>query len=105
MRLSNQQITEIKEALSSSLSSSNFKIYLVGSRVKDHLKGGDIDLLLIFESKENQNYARSQKLILINQLMKQPSIDDTKVDLILGTEDDLKSDPFISTLDETKVLI
>jgi predicted nucleotidyltransferase len=50
MRLSTNEINSIKEALSEI--DRDAKVYLFGSRVDDHKKGGDIDLLVFSEKIE-----------------------------------------------------
>ena len=46
MRLSLAQAQAIKKIISTHVRGP-IQLYLVGSRAKDHLKGGDIDLLLL----------------------------------------------------------
>lgn len=101
MRLSKKQIQEIKEAVAAVVKGEN-ELYLVGSRTKGHLKGGDIDLLIFVEQgllELNLNL----KLVLINEIMKQKSIDETKVDVIFAVKKDLEADAFVLTLKDSMV--
>ncbi len=105
MRLSKEQVRDIKEAVKVVLSGVGelaSKIYLVGSRTKDHLKGGDIDLLILVEPQYLEASQRI-KLILTNEIMKKKSIDETKVDVIFAVEKDLEADAFVSTLRDSMV--
>ena len=101
MRLSQAQINDIIDSINSYLDEP-YELFLVGSRTQDHLKGGDIDLLLI-ANKDIIQKLEDIKLKALNKIMAQPSIDDCKVDLILATAKDLKDDPFVSTLNDSKI--
>ena len=61
MRLTRQQQKNIIDAVQKSTDKSA-KIILFGSRVDDNKKGGDIDLLLIFEKDVLQPAALSAKI-------------------------------------------
>ena len=103
MRLSETQVKQITAVLVEEIPFS-FELFLVGSRTKDHLKGGDIDLLLISDNRNLKNLL-STKHLLIDKLKRQPSVDDGKVDLLLAHPDDLINDPFISSLNSSKIKI
>ncbi len=75
MRLKREQITCLKEEIDRIVR--NAKVYLFGSRVDDDAKGGDIDILVLTDSKLSkidiskirvrfQNQCGLQKLDLIN---------------------------------------
>ena len=53
MRLSQQEINQLIAAIECELTIKNASLFLYGSRVKDNLKGGDIDLLLMFKHIAN----------------------------------------------------
>ena len=73
------------------------KIYLFGSRTQDHLKGGDLDLLLIVEPT-CKNQIITQKMKIQDKIMGHPNIDEMKTDLIIATEEELESDPFLISI-------
>ncbi|MCB0413827.1 MAG: nucleotidyltransferase domain-containing protein [Bdellovibrionales bacterium] len=102
MRLSLAQAQAIKKIISTHVRGP-IQLYLVGSRAKDHLKGGDIDLLLLCHDPADRVYLSKKKYEILNQIMATPEIDETKTDLIIGSPDSLKNDPFIATLDQDKV--
>lgn len=66
-------------------------IYLFGSRTDPTKKGGDIDLLISFESKDS--LISFQKLDFIVELKK--NLGDRKIDVTLATIEDLKTDEFL----------
>lgn len=101
MRLNEKQVEQIKLIFSAFLKS-QAKVFLVGSRTKGSLKGGDIDLLIVASEVELSSL-RLNKLKIINELQKQSSIGDQKIDLIFSTEKDLQEDAFIKTLKESKI--
>jgi len=103
MRVSAQQIEDILSVINS-FSPGPYKLYLVGSRTKDHLKGGDIDLLFISDKETTQNFLKI-KLKIINKIMACASIDDMKIDIIITTPESFIDDSFVSTLNESKLLL
>lgn len=102
MRLEKQQVNEITDIICREVSSP-FELYLVGSRANDSARGGDIDLLLIVFDSDHIETVLKKKHKIIDQIMAQPSIDETKTDLIIGDRNSLQTDPFISTLNDAKV--
>jgi len=89
MRLSNEQIQVLKKTLSRL--DSDARLYLFGSRVDDHKKGGDIDLLI--ESKKmTQADIRRLRLDFFAQFGEQ------KVDVLL--DDGKKAHPFIKKIQQ-----
>ena len=73
MRLNQKQLTAIK------INFNNFfndgKIYLFGSRVDDTKKGGDIDLYIITQDKENLSYKKIQFLAKLKRDIGEQKID------------------------------
>jgi len=65
------------------------KVFLYGSRTKDHLKGGDIDLLVISDTLQFKN-----KIDILTEL--NLGLGEQKIDLVIKPADDFHSDPFIS---------
>lgn len=74
------------------------KVYLFGSRVRDDLKGGDIDLLVISES-----ITFAQKLdILVGVKLR---IGEQKIDLKIVTGDQAAEDPFVQSILPSAILL
>ncbi len=96
MRLSTQQVADIKNCLQSQLGSNFEKLCLYGSRIRDDLKGGDIDLLLFVVEKNLSPRPHE----LLNQLKKIPSIGDRRIDLKIIIASDLVDDPFLKSLQQ-----
>lgn len=74
MRLNEYEVNAIKDTIHSF--DSNANIYLFGSRVYDHKKGGDIDLLIISDILIQKN-ARDIKDVLYDKLGEQ------KIDIVI----------------------
>jgi predicted nucleotidyltransferase len=71
------------------------QIYLFGSRVDDHLKGGDIDLLVISETLDFADVLKLRRMIL-------DQIGWQQLDLIIKKHSELK-EPFVVEAIETGV--
>jgi len=85
MRLSQkEQTTIINEIIKKDPHS---QIYLYGSRTKDHLKGGDIDLLVVSEI-----LGFSDKVDILIAIKEQ--IGEQKIDLSIKSHEEIQSDPF-----------
>ena len=69
--------------------------YLFGSRVEDHLKGGDIDLLVISQNFEFADVLKLRRMIL-------DQIGWQQLDLIIKKHSELK-EPFVVEAIETGV--
>lgn len=67
------------------------RVYLFGSRARDDLKGGDIDLLIVSGKLEF-----SDKLTLLTEI--KVAAGDQKIDIIITNPDDAKTDPFIRSV-------
>ena len=93
MRLSPDEIKAIKETIQ--LFDSEVKIWLYGSRVDDHKRGGDIDLL-IFSQILNFN----DKLKIKSRLYEK--IGEQKIDLLIAKDE---SKPFVRIALENAVLL
>ena len=50
MRLSSEQISTIRK-LTSQIAGASARVWLFGSRVRDDLRGGDVDLLIALDSQ------------------------------------------------------
>jgi len=82
MRLTNQEITSIKESFHQVFGTG--KIYLFGSRVDDNLKGGDIDLFIELDItltvKETLDKISKFKISLYDKIGEQ------KIDVIISKD-------------------
>lgn len=98
MRLSSLDLQRIKSVYQD-FSLQNSKLFLFGSRLDDSKKGGDIDLLLVFENADS--LAQFKRLEFLVQLKK--AIGDRKIDLTLATANELKTDPFLMIIMDSAV--
>ena len=73
-------------------------VYLFGSRVRDDLKGGDFDFLIVSDL-----LGLTQKLDLIIEFKK--ILGDQKIDLKIIKRSDLPSDPFAKSILTNAVLL
>jgi len=79
MRLSSNEISSIKEIFFSIFKSG--EIFLFGSRVDDSLRGGDIDLFIQTDDKNN---ILEKKIQFLSRL--KSKIGDQKIDLIISKD-------------------
>ena len=78
MRLSKKEIEIIKDKVKTIFGKSI--IYLFGSRVDDDKSGGDIDLYIVSENKENLFQKKARIKILLEDMLYKP------VDIIIGKD-------------------
>ncbi|RLA83249.1 MAG: nucleotidyltransferase domain-containing protein [Epsilonproteobacteria bacterium] len=83
MRLNQNQINYFKKLSLDIFNSSD--IYLFGSRTDDSLKGGDIDIYIQTEQKEN---ILKSKLIFLREFEKE--FGEQKIDLIIDNQSNQK---------------
>ena len=103
MRLTSQQVRGIEQALEEFVRNIPASLYLFGSRTKDHLKGGDIDLLLVTQEESISKLLKSRKHEIIASIHSQ--IGEQKVDLKIASEDEINVDPFLKAVFPQAVLI
>jgi uncharacterized protein len=102
MRISQNEISKIKNVLTEFQLLPDCKIFLFGSRLYDYKKGGDIDLILLCPESSYKNIL-DMKLRIKSEL--EFTLDEQRVDLTITTESNLNSDPFLlSVKDELKDL-
>ncbi len=104
MRLTSEQIQDLHSVIKNFFGDAPYKLYLYGSRVHDHLKGGDIDLIIV-TSEAGVHLFREQELSLLVQIKKQGSIGQRRIDLKVATESALKTDAFLKAISESMVEI
>jgi hypothetical protein len=103
MRLTPKEVNGIVVALSPFIDNFSAELRLYGSRTKDELKGGDIDLLLITEQKEAATALLMQKhkiLAAIKHLIGEQHID-LKIIARLAIADD----PFVNIILPGSILL
>lgn len=81
MRISSQEINIIKQ-LARKIFGKDTHVYLFGSRASDHLRGGDIDLLISNKDQQNLTFRAKQKFL--TEL--KAKIGDQKIDVVLDTK-------------------
>lgn len=103
MRVSKFEIDSIINAIEQKLAIKKTDLYLFGSRTNEELKGGDIDLLLIFDDSECFKIISENKHeILINIKNR---IGYQKIDLVLEEKYKVSGNAFVSMiLDDAKLL-
>ena len=83
MRVNKTHVEFIKRSIKSYLPDA--AVYLIGSRVNDHLKGGDIDILVIGDTTLTGQEKRNIKIAFYKEFGEQ------KIDLISFKHDDESS--------------
>ena len=104
MRLSDAQVSQIYQAVSRFLGDFEFKIYLYGSRTQDHLKGGDIDLLVLTSERGVEKFNQKNLDILVC-MKNQSEIGQRKIDIKAITQTDLDTIPFFQTIQKNMILL
>jgi predicted nucleotidyltransferase len=105
MRLSSKEVMAILTTLEKHLSiSASAQVYLFGSRVFDHLSGGDIDLAIIVESSEVREKLVEKDFKILADLKSNPEIGDQKIDLKILTSVDAASPFFQKALSHAILL-
>lgn len=97
MRLSEAQVSHIVQTVKSKLSPLEVEIYLYGSRTRNHLSGGDIDLLFLATQQACEVLHKKKYEILVD-IKKSPLIGDRRIDLVIATPEDLKTQPFLQVI-------
>ncbi len=96
MRLTPQQTKAIILAITPFLEGHKAELRLYGSRIKDNLKGGDIDLLLISEHSDLATELRTNKHYILSAVKK--NIGDQKIDLLIASNNALEHDVFLKMI-------
>ena len=92
IRLTEQEQKNIKKVIREFLQTDKASLYLFGSRAKAHLKGGDIDLLLVTD--EDAQKLLQEKKLMIKVKLKEV-LQDQRVDLIIANQQQLENDEFL----------
>ena len=105
MRLSEKTKEQILSVLKKYLSKDqHVKIYLFGSRVHDHLKGGDINLAIVFKEESLAHKLAALDYVLLADLKRQSAIGDQKIDLKIICESDLNKPFYMHALNQAVLL-
>jgi hypothetical protein len=100
IRLTPFQIQSIKSCIFE-VFGDKLKIYLFGSRTNPLLRGGDIDLFVYLE---NNCITKLEKILLAKSKI-EIKIGEQKIDLFVGTNEDLQSDTFLKEIFSKGVLL
>jgi predicted nucleotidyltransferase len=100
IRLTPIQIQSIKSCIFE-VFGDKLKIYLFGSRTNPLLRGGDIDLFVYLE---NNCTTKLEKILLAKSKI-EIKIGEQKIDLFVGTNEDLQSDTFLKIIYSKGVLL
>ncbi len=96
MRIASQERAAIKKIIRKL--DKRAEIYLYGSRANDTLRGGDIDLLIV-----------SNRLLLtdkLNCLIKiKDALGEQKIDILIKSAEDFRSDHFVAQILKSAVLL
>ena len=95
MRLESEYIDFLKRAIKEYLPDAT--IYLIGSRVNDDLKGGDIDILVIDEKELSAQQKRNIKIAFYKELGEQ------KLDIVSIGKNDQSIFRELALLDSVKL--
>ncbi len=100
MRIKSDQVEAIHQSIKFFFAEIKYDLFLYGSRTKDQLKGGDIDLLIVTNT-EGVALFNSKHLEILVLLKKQPHIGQRRIDLKAATPDRLKTDPFLNSISDS----
>ena len=92
MRLSTKEQESIHQVIKTFLQDQPHEIYLYGSRTQDHLKGGDIDLLIVMPENSTVSTLRQQSHKITAAL--QEKLGEQRIDLSIQNKKSIQEDPF-----------
>lgn len=96
MRLTNEEVNHLIDALEEFIGKNFAELRLFGSRIDDHQKGGDIDLLLLVNSEKTKTQLNAKKHFILAKMKN--SLGDQKIDLKIAQSTEIKSDPFLQLI-------
>ena len=103
MRLTSNQKNKIISALESFLKTDKAELRLYGSRTKDTLRGGDIDLLLLLNSPDSLAKFNENKHHILSTIKK--NLGDQKIDLLIATKHDTEQNVFLKLIYPESILL
>ena len=92
MRLSDREARALGDVVGSFLGGRPGSLFLYGSRTRDDLRGGDVDLVVVSPSEEVVADLRRNRHRLLGALKR--SIGDRRIDLSVASEQERARDPF-----------
>jgi predicted nucleotidyltransferase len=98
MRLSPKEVRAIQASFAECLAAISFQLYLFGSRLDDHKKGGDIDLLVVVGA-ENKSKTVELKSKIRSAIFKY--LPEQRIDITVASEVELTTDLFLKTIFDT----
>jgi hypothetical protein len=90
MRISEKSVTTVRNAVHS-VFPAHSKVFLFGSRVYDHKRGGDIDLLVVSDMQRNDMEAAKIMAVAKIQLI----LGEQKIDMIVTNDPAQDSRPVV----------
>lgn len=96
MRLTDAQVHQIIQALRSFMHNGLVELRLYGSRLDDHAKDGDIDLLLLVEQVDFADNLMELKPVMLAGLRR--ALGDQKINLKISAKEDVAGDTYLKTL-------
>lgn len=103
MRIKEEEIGVFTKVLDAYLLNASAKLYLFGSRVHDHQKGGDIDLLLMLQDSNQENEMKSKKSEILEKFKRE--LGERKIDLLISTPQKITSDLFLKSIYPSAILL
>lgn len=95
MRLSSKEASAIKNAFAQLFPNSGSTVYLFGSRTKDNLKGGDIDLLVVTSDQFKEQIVNSKSKIRLKIF---ETIPEQRIDITVATPVEQMTDTFLLSI-------
>jgi myo-inositol-1-phosphate synthase len=103
MRISEEERKKIIEVLGPFFAKAAGKLFLIGSRVNDCARGGDIDFLILVKKKEMESRMLAKRHIILARLKEK--LGDQKIDITVCVNDQKNSLPFLESVLEDAVLL
>jgi hypothetical protein len=103
MRLTDAQVHALINGLTPFIHGARVELRLYGSRVHDHMKGGDIDLLILTEQAGVADSLMELKHVLLSNMKK--FIGDQKIDLKIVAQEDVATDSFLKMVLPSSILL
>jgi len=103
MRLTKDEIAAFVHSINVHVVLHQSELKLYGSRTKDELKGGDIDVLLIVPDAQLYEQLLMKKVDILVEV--KAKIGDQKIDLTLAVKQEIDRDPFLKMIHKEAVLL
>ncbi len=104
MRLDPEQVQHFHKIIKKYFKKNPYALYLYGSRVHDHLKGGDIDLFIETDDQGVQLFNKFSLDILV-EIKGNPHVGQRRIDLKAVTPEQIKSSAFLKHAQENAILL